>query len=129
VLVALSHKLHFRRELGSKSRELDNHDDAMQFAPRYSPWIIDAIAVLDDRGEPIAEICRRIGDAAGQMGLVRPSYVHLRRLILAERERQDDEQARREEIRRIVAETGTRFLVGLRVDAYEVEARIRDAGR
>ena len=36
---------------------------------------------------PIAEVCRRLADHAGELGLSRPSYVHMRRLIHASRER------------------------------------------
>jgi hypothetical protein len=57
-------------------------------APRYPAALLDAIGRLDDEGVPIAEVCRRIGDHAGELGLTRPSYVHLRRLVRASRERQ-----------------------------------------
>ena len=56
-------------------------------APRYSPALLDAIGKLDDNRVSIAEVCRRIGDHAGELGVTRPSYVHLRRLVHASRER------------------------------------------
>jgi hypothetical protein len=101
----------------------------LRFAPRYEARILELLEALDDRGVPVAEVNRRVGDAAEKLGLIRPSYVHLRRILLAERDRQDAERARRAEIRKILADTGTRFLVGLRVDAYEVADRIDRAGR
>jgi hypothetical protein len=54
-------------------------------APRYDPRILAAARKLDDKSQPMAEICRRIGNAAEELGLPRPSYVHLRRIIKAER--------------------------------------------
>jgi len=54
-------------------------------APRYHPKLLALIAALDDDAQPIAETCRRAGDAAERLGLSRPSYVHVRRIVLAER--------------------------------------------
>jgi hypothetical protein len=56
-------------------------------APRYDPRIVRALRRLDDPQEPIAETCRRVGELAVRLGLTRPSYVHVRRLVLAERQR------------------------------------------
>ena len=56
-------------------------------APRYDPRIVDAVRRLDDERVSMAETCRRVGDAAVALGLPRPSTVHLRRLVRAERER------------------------------------------
>jgi hypothetical protein len=39
-------------------------------APRYDPRLLTLVAELDDRSEPIAEINRRIGVAAVQLGLI-----------------------------------------------------------
>lgn len=88
-------------------------------APRYHERILDAIRALDDRRVPIAETCRRVGRRAEELGLPRPSYVHLRRLIHAERERQD---AVRELIEEIVDDIARHRLV----HAYKVAERIRD---
>lgn len=59
-------------------------------APRYDPRLVQALRWLDDRSVPIAETCRRIGVVAETLGVPRPSYVHLRRLVQAERARADD---------------------------------------
>lgn len=75
----------------------------------------------------MAEICRRVAREAELLGLTRPSYVHLRTLLLAARERKDDERARREAIRAIVADVAEDLLVGRLVDAYEVADRIQRA--
>ena len=56
-------------------------------APRYDPRILAAVRKLDDGRQPMAEICRRVGEVSQGLGLTRPSYVHLRRIITAERER------------------------------------------
>ena len=91
-------------------------------APRYNRRILELVRALDDRGESIAEICRRVGREAEQLGLTRPSYVHLRRVIQAERQRED-------EIREIVDGTARKLMRGFRVDPYEVAERLRDVDR
>jgi len=54
-------------------------------APRYDDRLVDAIGRLDRRDVPIAETCRRLGAFAERNGIPRPSYVHLRRLIVERR--------------------------------------------
>lgn len=54
-------------------------------APRYDPMILEAIRRLDADHLPIAETCRRVGQFAAKLDLPRPSYVHLRRIVKAER--------------------------------------------
>ena len=101
----------------------------VEIAPRYDRRILEAVRALDDRTESMAEISRRVGVAAAQLGLPKPSYVHLRRFIVAHREEEDGERARREEIRRILYDAyydATRSRV---VDAYDIAERIREAGR
>jgi hypothetical protein len=101
----------------------------VELAPRYDRRILEAVRALDDRTESMAEISRRVGFAAAQLGLPKPSYVHLRRYIVAHREQEDFERARRAEIRRIFADVHFDVLRGKVVDAYEVAERIREAGR
>lgn len=67
-------------------------------APRYPAQLLDAIARLDDRNVSIAEVCRRVADRAGELGLTRPSYVHLRRLVHASRERRAAIRELRDEV-------------------------------
>jgi hypothetical protein len=101
----------------------------VRFAPRYDVAILDALSALDDRGQPIAEISRRVGVAAERLGFARPSYVHLRRLVHLKREQEDADRARREEIRAIVADVAGHLVRGHAVNAYEVADRVREAGR
>ena len=56
-------------------------------APRYHPRLLRAIRRLDDESLSIAEVCRRVGAAAEEIGVPRPSYVHVRRIVLSERAR------------------------------------------
>ena len=101
----------------------------VEIAPRYDGRILDAVRALDDRTESMAEISRRVGVAAAQLGLPKPSYVHVRRYIVAHREEEDAERARRDEIRKILWDAYYDFLQSRVVDAYEVADRIREAGR
>src|SRR5947207_13092128 len=64
-------------------------------APRYDPRILAAVRRLDTRAESLAEVCRRIGEAAWELELPRPSYVHLRRLLVEKRRRDDAARERR----------------------------------
>jgi len=59
-------------------------------APRYDPRILASIRRLDDTSESIAQTCRKVGEAAEALGLPRPSYVHLRRIVKAERQRAEE---------------------------------------
>lgn len=59
----------------------------LRFAPRYPPALVAIIIGLDDDRRPIAETWRRIGVAADRLGIERPSYVHVRRIVLVERRR------------------------------------------
>jgi hypothetical protein len=101
----------------------------VEIAPRYDSQILDAMRALDDRAESMAEISRRVGTAAAQLGLPKPSYVHMRRHIVAHREDEDAERARREEILRILGEAYLDMYRGRVVNAYVIADRIREAGR
>ena len=97
----------------------------LPFAPRYDPRIVVALRMLDDRSQPVAEVCRRVGAAAERLGLHRPSYVHLRRLLVAMRDEEDAARERREAMRELLAETATKvFVTHRRVDAYDVAGRL-----
>lgn len=52
-----------------------------RIAPRISRRLVDAIDLVDDEREPIAETVRRIGAYADRVGLPRPSYQRLRVLV------------------------------------------------
>jgi hypothetical protein len=51
------------------------------FAPRIAPALLEALVELDDPTVPIAEINRRLGRRAEQLGLPRPSYQRVRELV------------------------------------------------
>jgi hypothetical protein len=100
----------------------------VEIAPRYDARIIEAVGALDDRTVSLAEMSRRVGTAAAQMGLPKPSYVHLRRYIIIHRQAEDTERARREEICRILFDAYLDMLRSRVVNAYDIADRIRDAG-
>jgi hypothetical protein len=93
-------------------------------APRYDPRLLDALRVLDDRTEPQAAVCRRVGEVAWRLGLTRPSYVHLRRLLVEERRRQDAARKRRRELLQVALDVERDLRRGFRVDAYEIADRV-----
>ena len=101
----------------------------VESAPRYDPRILEAVRALDDRGEPMAEIARRVGRVAAEFGLPKPSIVHLRRYLIEHREQQELEQRRCEEIREILWNVYWDATYGKLVDPWEVEQQIREAGR
>jgi hypothetical protein len=96
-------------------------------APRYDSRILDAVLALDDRSVPIAETCRRVAEVADRLGIPRPSYVHLRRVILAERALDDADAERRAELRAIAADVIHALLRGRFVHPYEVADRVHRA--
>jgi hypothetical protein len=98
-------------------------------APRYDPRIDALVVELDDPREPMAEICRRVSSAAEELGLTRPSPVHLRTLVRDERHRKEAEQARRDDLREIAADVAFKLAGGRVPDVYYVADRIEDAGR
>ena len=89
-------------------------------APRYDRRVIKALRRLDDPRQPIAETCRRVGQVAVRLGLTRPSYVHVRRLVLAERER-------RRTVRAAVDHVLGRLAARRSGGAYAVVAHQREA--
>jgi hypothetical protein len=97
----------------------------LRFAPRYDERLLEALRVLDDRRVPVAEVCRRVGREAERLGLPRPSYAHVRRLVRAERERQDAERERRAALRELAADVAVDIVVGKRVNAYDVADRVQ----
>lgn len=97
----------------------------VEIAPRYDVRIVAAVRALDDRAQPMAETARRVGLVAAQLGLPKPSYVHLRRYIRAHRSQQDAERKAAAEIRSILTDAYVDALRGRRVDPYAIEARVR----
>jgi hypothetical protein len=100
----------------------------VECAPRYDARILEAARLLDDPGRPIAETARRVGRVAAELGLPKPSYVHLRRYIGDFRDEQEREAARRREIISILLDTYEDAMTSRRIDPWLVEERIRNAG-
>ena len=83
---------------------------------------------VDDTTLPVAETARRVGAVADALGLTRPSYVHVRRYVVAHRQREAAARARRRAIREILVETYVDATTGRRfVDAYELADRLAEA--
>ena len=97
----------------------------VEIAPRYDARILDAVYALDDRGEPMAEIARRVGRVAAELGLPKPSYVHLRRYIRAKREAEDEARERAAAIRAILSDAHLDIMRSRVANAYEIADRIR----
>jgi hypothetical protein len=56
-------------------------------SPRISPRLIAQLERLDDERVPVAEVYRRVGEAADRLGLTRPSYERVRELVRDARRR------------------------------------------
>ena len=93
-------------------------------APRYDPRIRDAVLALDDERLPMAETCRRVGVVAERLGVPRPSYSHLRRVIREERALRAADRERREQLRKIAGDVIFDLLRGKFVHPYEVAERV-----
>ena len=96
-------------------------------APRYPERLLGMIEALDDEELTLAEVVRRVGDAAERGGIVRPSPSHVRAVAAdIRRRREEDRDAARaafEETRRLP------YAIG---NAYEAEAaasRARERAR
>jgi hypothetical protein len=61
--------------------------DVVRLSPRISPRLIAQVERLDDERVPIAEVYRRLGEAADRLELTRPSYERVRQLVRDARRR------------------------------------------
>jgi predicted nucleic acid-binding protein len=62
----------------------------MRFAiPPNDPRVAVLVTALDREDVPAAETWRRVADAGERLGLRRPSYQHVRRLVRVERRRRE----------------------------------------
>ena len=66
------------------------------FAPRYPDRVFRLIEQLDDKELTLAEVARRVGDAAQEERLIRPSPVHVRRLCAELRRVREEERELRQ---------------------------------
>ena len=101
----------------------------VRVAPRYDPLIDRLVGELDDRSQSMAETCRQVAARAEQLGLARPSLVHLRTLVRAERDRAEAEQASREQLRELALDTTAQLLAGRVPDPDKLIDRIGEARR
>ena len=95
----------------------------LRFAPRYPERILELIEQLDDEALPLAEVARLVGAAAELEGLIRPSPVHVRRLVSELRRIRADER----EIRQAAWDALTRPLPYAPGNPYDVEEAARAA--
>ena len=87
------------------------------FAPRYPDELYALLERIDDERLTLAEVARRVGDAAQQAGMTRPSPVHVRRLIAELRRLREDDR----EIRRAALEAALGGITYRAPHPYEVE--------
>lgn len=87
-------------------------------APRYTQRLLGMIEALDDDEVSLAELARRVGDAADRSGLIRPSPVHVRAVAAELRLRREEDR----EGRRAAIEEMTRRLPYAFGNAYEAAA-------
>lgn len=81
----------------------------MRFAVSPNERLLrELVSALDREHQPAAETWRLVGAAAGQAGLPRPSYGHVRRLVCLERALQRVRRERRE----ILADAAARLAAG-----------------
>jgi hypothetical protein len=59
----------------------------MAFHPPVHPEFVRALRILDAFGMPYAEAWRLLAPVAARLGLPRPSYSAVRRILIAERAR------------------------------------------
>ncbi|HEX5799188.1 MAG TPA: hypothetical protein VFY02_03720 [Gaiellaceae bacterium] len=57
-------------------------------APRIDPRLVAALERIDDESLPFAEVSRRVGRVAAELGLPKPSYEQVRVLTRRHRRRE-----------------------------------------
>ena len=86
------------------------------------PRLCALVAALDEEDKPAAETCRRVGAAAEELGLIRPSYGHVRRIVRIERRR----QKLRREARNVLSGAVSTSAAGLAPSVVLVLERLRE---
>ncbi len=97
----------------------------MRFASSRAtrPRLRELVAALDEDEAPVAATWRLVSETAANMGLPRPSYPHIRRLVQAERRR----RLARAELRDVVKEAASTIVAG-RVPGFDYTlGRLLDA--
>jgi hypothetical protein len=76
----------------------------MAFHPPVHPEFVLALRILDAVGMPYAEAWRLLRPVAARLGIPRPSYSSVRRIVIAERERK---RRRADELDRLLSDLFT----------------------
>ncbi len=98
-------------------------------ARRYDPVVDRLVAELDDPAASMAETCRRVAARVQELGFTRPSLVHLRTLVRAERDQREAERRRAEELGEIARDIVTGTLAGRVPDPHWILDRFERANR
>jgi hypothetical protein len=86
------------------------------------PRLCALVAALDQEDVPAAETCRRVGASAEELGLIRPSYGHVRRIVRVERRRRE----LRAEARKVLKGAVSTSAAGLAPSVVLVLERLRE---
>jgi hypothetical protein len=86
------------------------------------PRLCALVAALDEEDAPAAETCRRVGAVAEELGLIRPSYGHVRRIVRIERRRHE----LRREARKVLSGAVSTSAAGLVPSVVLVLERLRE---
>ena len=78
------------------------------------PRLRDLVAAFDEDDVPTAQTWRLVSETAANVGLPRPSYPHVRRLVIAERRR----RRARTELRDVLKEAASAIAAG-RAPGYD----------
>ena len=81
-------------------------------ARRYEPFVLELVQELDDPTTSMAETCRRVADRVQELGYTRPSLVHLRTFVRAERDRKHAERRRNEALAEVIRDVAAESLAG-----------------
>jgi hypothetical protein len=97
----------------------------MRFASSRSsrPRLRELVAAFEEDNVPAAEIWRLVSETAANVGLPRPSYPHVRRLVIAERRR----RRARTELRDVLKEAASTIAAGRAPGFDYTVARLLDA--
>jgi hypothetical protein len=102
-----------------------------QFAPRYPDRLFRLLEKLDDESLSLAEVTRRVGEAATSEGLTRPSVPHVRALLAELRRRRADEREVRAAALDALRRVGTRNASpwAIQVAALRAAERVEERAR
>jgi hypothetical protein len=97
-----------------------DHESMPPAAPRYPEKLLALIEGLDDESLSLAEVARRVGAAAERAHMIRPSPVHVRRLVALQRELRRDER----EVRQAAVDALVDLTVGRNPNPFAVVEKV-----